>query len=321
MKMTPLFKLPRIAICLIAILLPGCNSCNTAQKNNKLKVGYLPMVSSLTHFVAVEKGYYKDEGLDVEANPIKTSNLIAQDLATGNSDVGIELSLVPLLKQLESAPNSIKIFSVSSITSENGFDGILVKPNSPLTKLEDLSGKKIGVFPGSTAKNSLAEIFKAKFPNLPLPAALELDPSLHIQSLETGDIDALYTYEPTLAIGIVKNGFRKISTSIYAMQQSPNPIGVAAVNAKWLEDNPEKAKAIFRAIDKAVDFIEKNQLEAKQILAKATNVDVNVANTMNIMPLSPSTKIDYESLRKYMEILKNMGEIKSVPNPQDICIK
>ena len=64
------------------------------------------MVSSLTHFVAVEKGYYKEEGLEVEANPIKTSNLIAQDLVAGHIDVGIELSIVPLLKQLENSPNA-----------------------------------------------------------------------------------------------------------------------------------------------------------------------------------------------------------------------
>jgi len=311
-------KLALFALTIFALVL---SSCNTTTKNKKIKVGYLPMVSSLTHFVAVEKGYYKDEGLEVEANPIKTSNLIAQDLVAGHIDVGIELSIVPLLKQLENSPNSAKIFSISSITSENGFDGILVKSNSTMTKLEDLAGKKVGVFPGTTAKKSLAEIFKTKFPNLELPTFIELDPPLHIQSLENGDIDGLFTYEPTMTLGIIKNGFKKISTSIYAMQYSPNPIGIAAINNKWLKENPETAKAFFRAIDKAVDFIKKNPAEARQILAKATKLDTNVANAMNIMPLSASTQIDFNNLKGYLDVLKNIGEIKSTPNPQDICVK
>jgi ABC-type nitrate/sulfonate/bicarbonate transport system substrate-binding protein len=320
--MKSISKIPLFAIAIFSLVLSSCNSCNQQPpQSKKIKIGYLPMVSSLTHFVAEEKGYYKEEGLEVEANPIKTSNSIAQDLVAGHIDAAIELSIVPLLKQLENSPNSAKIFSISHITSENGFDGILVKANSLMTKLEDLAGKKVGVFPGTTAKNSLTEIFKTKFPDLTLPTFVELDPPLHIQSLESGDVDALFTYEPNLTLGIIKNNFKKISTSIYAIQYSPSPIGVAAVNQKWLEANPETAKSFFRAIDKAADFIQKNPTEARQILAKATKLDANVANTMNIMPLSASTQIDLNILKGYLDVLKNIGEIKSTPNPQDICIK
>jgi len=316
--MRSILKISILAFIITTLLFVGCK--NTTN-NKKIKVGYLPMVSSLTHFVAVAKGYYKDEGLEVDANPIKTSNLIAQDIIAGHIDVAIELSIVPLLKQLEISPNSAKIFSISSITSENGFDGIIVKSNSAFTKLEDLAGKKIGIFPGTTAKNSLEEIYKTKFPKLEMPIFIELDPPLHIQTLEKGDIEGLFTYEPTLTLGIIRNGFKKISTSIYAMQYSPNPIGVAAVNNKWLEENPETAKAFFRAIDKAIEFIKKNPAEARQILASATKLDSTVANAMNIMPLSVSTQIDFNNLKGYLEILKNINEIKKTPNPNEICIK
>ena len=310
-------KISLLALTLFAIIL---SSCNTTANKNTIKVGYLPMVSSLTHFVAVENGYYKDEGLEVQAQQIMTSNLIAQDLVAGHIDVAIELSIIPLLKQLENSPNAAKIFSISSITRENGFDGVLVKSNSQLMKLEDIAGKKIGVFPGTTAKNSLSDIFKTQFPNLELPIFVELDPIVHIQSLENGDIDALFAYEPTLTLGIMKNGFNKISNSIYAIQYSPNPIGVGAVNDKWWAKNLETAKAFFTAIDRAVEFIENNPIEARRILAKATDLDENIANEMNIMPLSLSTQIDYNNLKGYLDVLKNLGEIDETPFPKDICI-
>ena len=310
-------KILLLALVLFAIVL---SSCTTTPHKNAIKVGYLPMVSSLTHFVAFENGYYKDEGLDVQAQQIMTSNLIAQELVAGKIDVAIELSIIPLLKQLEKAPNAAKIFSISSITSENGFDGVLVQSSSQLMKLEDITGKKIGVFPGTTAKNSLADIFKTQFPNLELPIFIELDPMVHIQSLANGNIDALFAYEPTLTLGIVENGFQEISNSIYAIQYSPNPIGVGAVNDKWLIENPETAKAFFTAIDRAVEFIENNPIEARRILAKATELDENIANEMNIMPLSLSTNIDYNNLKGYLDILKKLGEINETPLPKDICI-
>jgi ABC-type nitrate/sulfonate/bicarbonate transport system substrate-binding protein len=304
----------------IIMVLMSCNGCNK-KSSNKIRVGYLPMVSSLTHFVALEKGFYKEEGLDVEANPIKTSNLIAQDVITGNIDVAIELSIVPLLKQLEVNPDAAKIFSVSSINVENGFDGILVKPTSSIKGLKDLSGKKVGVFPGSTAKNSLMLLFNDSCKNMAPPVFIELDPSVHLQSLLSDEIDALFTYEPSLTIGMQKNGFIKAIPSIYGMQYSPSPIGVAAVNNKWATENPETAIKFYKAINKAVDFIKSNKAEATQILAKSTKLDPAYAARMNIMPMSKSQEIDEKNLDGFISLLFKMGEVSKQPKASEVCIK
>jgi ABC-type nitrate/sulfonate/bicarbonate transport system substrate-binding protein len=310
-----------LSILAIGIFLQSCNSCNNQKANNKIKVGYLPMVSSLTHFVAMDKGYYKEQGIDVEGNPIKTSNLIAQDVVAGNIDLGIELSIVPLLKQLEVNPNAAKIFSVSSINVENGFDGILVNPKSTIKSLKDLSGKKVGVFPGSTAKNSLMAIFSDSCKNFESPIFIELDPSVHLQSLLSGEIDALYTYEPSLTIGMLKHGFVKIIPSIYGMQYSPSPIGVAAINNKWVSENPELAHKFFKALDKAVEFIRTNPVEARTILAKNTSLREEYAEKMNIMPMSKSTEIDLANLDGYLDLLLKMSEISKTHKASDLCIK
>lgn len=294
-------------------------SCDNSPK--KVKVGYLPMVSSLTHFVAESQGFYKEEGLEIEANPIKTSDLIAQDLVAGHTNVAIELSIVPLLRQNETSPNSTKIFSTSTITENNGFDGIIVKNESSYNELKELSGKKIGVFPGSTAKNSLKEIFSKQYPEFEFPIFVVIDPALHLQSLENGDVDALFAYEPSLTIGIVKYNFRKISNSIYAIQYPSNPIGVAAANSKWINENPKIAKSFINAIDRAVKFIVENPHEARKILAEATNMDAEVAEKINIMPMSLSTEMDQEHLQGYLKLLKDINEINMIPNAENILYK
>jgi len=160
-----------------------------------------------------------------------------------------------------------------------------------------------------------------KYPDLEQPEFIQLTPNLHIQSLEIGDIDALFAYEPVLSTGIVNHNFRTIFPSIYGTQFTPNPIGVGAVNQKWLESNSETAMAFFKAIDKAVGFIEKNPVKAKNILAKATNIDSDIAQNMNTLPLSKSTEIDLTNLNNYLSLLKELNEIKEVPSASTICIK
>jgi ABC-type nitrate/sulfonate/bicarbonate transport system substrate-binding protein len=308
------------------LLLTACKNNSKEQnlngeKTEKVKVGYLNMVSSLTHFVAVEKGYYKEQNLEVEGNPIKTSNLIAQELVSGHIDFGIELAITPALKQLEQSPNSLKIFSTSNITVENGFDAILVKDDSPINNLKDLAGKKIGGFPGSTAKVSFLQIFADKYPNLATPQFIQLTPNLHIQSLLIGNIDALFAYEPVLSTGIIEHNFRKIFPSIYATQFNLSPIGVGAVNQKWLSENPKTAKAFFSAINKSLDFIDDNPIEAKKILAKATHIKEEIAQNMNTMPLSKSNEINLTNLNRYLLLLKELNEITELPKASEICIK
>jgi len=309
---------------LMVFTLVSCNDnkeeVQIENKVHKVKVGYLNMVSSLTHFVAIEKGYYKEQNLEVTGNPIKTSNLITQELVTGHINVGIELAIIPILKQLEKSPDTIKIFSTSNITTENGFDAVLVKSSSSINNLEDLAGKKVGGFPGSTAKVSFTQLFIKKFPNLEPPTFIQMTPNLHIQSLETGDIDALFAYEPVLSTGKVKYGFKQIFPSVYGSQFSPNPIGVGAVNQQWLESNPETASLFFIAIDKSLDFINNNPKEAKSILAKATKIDDEIAQNMNTLPLSKSSEIDLVNLDKYLELLQKLEEIDALPNATSISI-
>ena len=305
--LTDLSKCTRLFLllaCLTAIV--SCSKEDGLPK--RVRVGYLPMVSSLTYFVAVENRYFIDEDIEIQATPIKTSNGIAQDLVAGNIDAAIELSVVPLLKTVGSDDAKFRIFSVSAITMSNGFDGVLVQSNSSINSLGDLSGKKVGTFPGTTAIATFSSVFSGLHPGKALPSFTQLDPSVHLQSLASGEVDALHAYEPTLTIGVVERGFKKISSSIYGLQLSPSPIGVAAVNSGWYRKNQNTAKALFRALDKAVRFIETNPEEARRILAKYTGASQQVTARMNIMPMSESSRIDRKNLQQYFDKLSSIKE-------------
>ena len=284
-------------------------------------MGYLPMISSLTYFVAVDQGYFMDEGLIVEGIPITTSNSIAESLILGDIDIGVELSVVPLLRQM--AGNdlpSAKIFSVSMIESEGGFDSIIVNDDSEIQSLADLSGKRVAVFPGTTAENTFLDIFSEKYPNLELPTIVRMSPANHLSALSAGDVEALHAYEPFLSIGLLQMDMRRIHTSLYAEQMKPlpSPIGVAAINSEWSENNINLAKKSIAALDKAAEFIDKYPTKARLIASEYTGIDSDIAPNMNIMPMSVSTDINIEGLAKYISILLEMSELDEEPTVSSV---
>jgi ABC-type nitrate/sulfonate/bicarbonate transport system substrate-binding protein len=309
----------KLVISLMLVSVFVFQSCKNDE--NVVEVGYLPMVSSLAHFVAKDQGYYEPEGIKIEEHQISTSDQIANDLVAGQINAAIELSLTSLLQSVEknaSNASTVKIYSMSNITEENGFDGIIVRKESPIMELKDLSGKKVGLFPGSTAKNFLTVVFEQRYPELPLPEMIPLKADLQLQQLEGGHIDALFAYESNLTTGMVKHQFRKVCPSIYAMHFSPSPIGVAAVNTSWENRKPELAAAYLRAIDKAIVFIRENPVKAREILVKATGYDPEIAGSMNIMPMSLSSEVNKPLLLEYFKSLKTMGEISAIPVIENI---
>lgn len=322
---TTLRTIPRIVAIALIFCLAACTEQRQEQEiGNKpefsITVGYLPMVSSLAHFVALDQGFYEAEGLQVEARRINTSNALAEQVVLGDIDIAIELAVVPLLDQLVNRQGSALIFSTSIITAENGFDGMLVKPGSNINSLKKLAGKKVGVFPGTTAEVTLQTLFQQMYPGRELPVSVQIIPADQLQALADDDIDALFAYEPELTEGIVKYGFEQISTSLYALQYDESPIGVGAVNTAWARNNPEAAKRFYAAIDRAVFFIRQKPLHARRILAVATGIEEDVAAMMNIMPMSLTSEIYLDNLDGYLEILYNMGEIVSKPAAREICI-
>ncbi|OYU44271.1 MAG: hypothetical protein CFE44_13835 [Burkholderiales bacterium PBB4] len=309
---------------LAAAILTSCGGkkTTTAAGMDHVKIGYLPMVSSLTYFVATEKKYFLEQNLEIEASPIKTSDGLAQELQKSQIDVCIELSIVPLLRNSASGDQYFKIFSTSSIEADTAFDGILVRGDSPISTMQELSGKSIATFPGTTSKASIIQVFKKLYPNTPLPIFKEgIAPPDQLNSLAKGEVDAIHAYEPLMTIGLVNYKFKNAAGSVYAAQINPNPIGVGALSGPFLRERKDVAKRVVVALDKAVDFIRSHPAEARRILAKYTNAEPSICDRMRIMPMSESSKTNIPNLQEYLDILKSIGENNNPSKASDLVIQ
>ncbi len=117
---------------------------------------YVPHGMGAGLFLAKQKGWFKEEGLDVEVLDGKGSNTTIQLTATGQIDVGF----AQLSAMAAGVSNGLPVISIMGIV-QAGDGGIIVPANSGWTTLKDLKGKRILVAPGSGTATFLDAFLKA----------------------------------------------------------------------------------------------------------------------------------------------------------------
>lgn len=302
-----------ISILIIALIIIGAIFVFFPKQEEQkvVKIGYLPILASLPLYVAQENTYFTEQGVQIETVQLQSSNLLVDALVRGDIDIVVESSVVPALIAETIDSGKIKIFSASDITTETPFDSIIVKKNSTLNSLKNLEGKKIGVFPGSTATNLLKKFLTDKGVDVSKIEFIQIVPANQLPALYGGSIDALHAYEPTTAIALESENAKKIYGSIYAEQLNHNPQGVALISSEFISENPSLAKKTIKAFNQASDFISQNDAKTREIVVEYVKVDKSVADNVVFLYMSRSDEINKNALQSYADMLYDIGEMKS----------
>jgi len=288
------------------------HSCKLpSQQAPAVRIGYLNLVTSLPLFIAQEKGFFKAQGIKFESIPLPTSNRLADALIAGDLDCYIGASIVPVFAAELLSPGKMKVFAASEITQEHPFDALLVKSGSTIKTLPDLSGKKIAVFPGSTATNLLKNYLHSQGLDVSTIIFVDLLPAEHLDALKIGFVDAVHAYEPTIAVALSQGSAEVLHGSVYAAILSPNPISVSVVSADFLKNHPQTAAKTISALQLAAAFMKENDKETRSLLAKYLKISQDAANRCSLLYMLPHDKIDPANLQQFADILTDLGELNA----------
>lgn len=291
------------------------------QEEATVRIGHLPILASLPLYIAQENKYFEDRGINVEVVQLQSSNQLVDALVRGDIDIVVESSAVPVLIVETIDSDEIKIFSVSDITPETPFDSIIVRDDSTLNNLKDLEGKKIGVFPGSTATNLLKAYLEDNGVDTRNIEFIRIIPPNQLSALYVGSIDALHAYEPTISIAIESDNARKLYGSVYAEQLNHNPQGVALVSTDFINKNPELAKRVISAFNEASDFMKDEEESVRNIITKYIKVDEDVAKNTFLLYMSRSDEINEDILQDYADMLFKFGELEEKVDVSDLIYR
>lgn len=319
MKLLPLeneerrFKMKRLIALISTVVLGITLLTSCARKPGEVKIGYQKTGIYQHFFTAIEKGFFKAEGVEVEPVVFASANLMAEALIAGRID-GTATSAFPVIFSIEqNNPNQFKIYIVNIITETAFPDYILVKKDSKINSLSELKGKKIGTYPGSTILTYTKIILEHFMDPDDDITIVQLKPALQLQALETGQVDAIFVLEPIASVGIVRDIARALEEAPLAKYvMKPLPGSGSTFSPKFLENYPKAAEKVKRAMYRALDFLNdsKNTREVRNILAKWTEMEPGVIERLRPLKYCKLEDIDREAIQNLADLLFEGGALE-----------
>jgi NitT/TauT family transport system substrate-binding protein len=243
--MTTLFRLTRAATLLGASLL-GLTGVAWAQdlvKFHGVTAQGGPTAQMFPVFMAQEKGFYAEEGLDVVLNYSKGSSDAARQLAAGNVDWGIFSSAATM----QTVQRGFPLKAIMQIYYPDTFD-IVVPADSEVMTMADMAGKTIGLsdLAGGEVPMTRASIVETGLKegsDVKLVVAGEGDPTT-IRSFTEGRIQAYSGAKRDLLL-IPAQGIPTRSITPAAIAKFPGD--ALSVRLETYEKDPELLAKFVRA--------------------------------------------------------------------------
>lgn len=280
------------------------NQLNKPQQNIIVKIGYQPINANLPFFVALDKGYFIEEGVIVKPIRFEASNPIIDGLYTDKLDGGSSVATAALIPAAIKNPGKVKAYMANEATPEKYYYTLTVRTGSKINSLSGLKNKKIGIYPGS-APVTFAKIILKKYLNIDKDIEfIQLAPELEVHSLSTGSVDALFTLEPFGTIAEVTGaGTILIKGPVEKYIVNPYYGGLFVFSTSFINSHPEEAKKIERAMYKAVDYIKTHEREARLVLPKYTPMTKDVALKASFSNFKIVNDIQRVKLQELADIL------------------
>jgi NitT/TauT family transport system substrate-binding protein len=244
---------------------------------DKILIGYWPIASGLPLYVGLERGIFKDAGLNVEGVKFASAQQVAEAMISGRIHGSANGTASAVLGLAEiTSPNLFKIICSNPSNHKLVLDEFVVPKDSPIKSIAELAGKKIASGPG-IQNVTLAKIILEKN-GITNPVVTELPVGQHVPALAAGQIDAVYTLEPTGTAGRLKGLARVLETGViskYVLGAADAPWfgGSASVTTSFLKDSPDLAKRYIAAYAKSVEWVRKQPDESRKHLDGFTAIE------------------------------------------------
>lgn len=256
-----------ILIFLITCLFVACNSAKqiptgtqveTANTNETVRVGYLPLLSAYPLYAAIEEGYFKEQGLDVQLRTIKSGPEGNEALAANNIDVAFSILPSLVVARSQGVPNDlVSIFGASLDSAEIKDHRIIIPNNSNFSTIKDLRGKKIAVvgYPGRTS--DVLELLDYLERNGLKEKDVQLVGMPHadqVAALEAGTIDAAACAEPYITIGLLQNRAKTLKERDgFYYRDQPTEVTTYLARKGWVETNSNISNKFISALTKGLE--------------------------------------------------------------------
>ena len=277
--MSSIIKPGAIAALALAALLP----LHATAAEHIVVSNFGVAANGMPYAIAMDKGFFKAEGADVSGILSSAGGgTTVRNLMTGHLSFG-EIDLAGTVAAIQQGAD-LKIISDNVLTVAEFVWA--VKPDSPIKTIANLKGKKIGYTNPRSTSQALDILLLEAAGLKPDDAELVKTGGFGeaVVALNLGLIDASAIADPVWSKN--KSQFRVLVSASDVLPPLCNVIGVTTGEAAATKG--DFIRAILRGRRKAVEFMSAHPDEAADIVAKAYNLDVEVAKSTIHNLVAPS---------------------------------
>ncbi len=301
-----------------ALAMAGAAPRARAQSSPRIRIGYWPIAAGLPFYVALEKGYFKEAGLDVEGLKFAGAQQVMEAVLSGRADgtangTGSANIAIGELAQ----PGTFKIFATNPSNAKNVLDEFIVAKDSPYKTMADLKGKRIASGPGIQNVTLAKQVLEKG--GATGATVIELPIGQHVATLVAGQADACYTLEPTGTVGRMNGTTRVLEAGVIAKYILGDPLapwhgGSASLASAFIAKYPAESKKYIAAYAKGIEFVRTKAAEARQYMKGYTAIEGPLTSEVPLaayMLHSEFTKSDVAYFQKFFDLFSDKGIFSS----------
>lgn len=267
-----------LSLCLL-VLATGCGSNDskkdTPKEKTKVSLGMLRLTSSAPLFIAMDKGFFAEEGIEIEPQWFDAAHPIAVSTASSKVDVGAT-GITASLYNMAAKGQKLGIVADKG-REQKGYSSsaLLVTTdnyNAGVKSLKDLKGKRIGITQkGSTFHYMLGRMLETQGMSLNDVEIVPLSKlSAVMAALESKQIDGCILNEPNIT-KVQKAGYGKLVVQVGDV--IPYQTSAIFYSPDFMK-NKDAAVRFMRAYNKACNYYYEAAVEKKD--AKKLEEVVNI---------------------------------------------
>ena len=231
---------------LMLFMTAGCGPEQQGKdtKLSKLTIGLMPDTDSIPFIIAAERGYFAEEGVEVELVPFKSAMERDAALQSGNLDGAVSDLLAVIFARSGG-------FSMHAVSYTDGNYNLVAGGNAGISAAADLRGKDIAISRNTIIEyvtdeilsvNGMKEQDVSKVVIQQLPVRLEM--------LQSGNLAAAVLPEPMASVAVA-SGSRYVTGS---GELGINP-GVIVFADSAINEKADSIRAMYRAYNKSVEYL------------------------------------------------------------------
>lgn len=290
----------------------GAQAAGATTTGDPLRIGLSMQPSNALVMVALDRGYFADEGLDVSVTEYASgTRALRHGLFAGKADLTTASDVPLVLSRFERQDYSI----VATIFRVDNQNRIVARIDSGITSPADLKGKRIATQRGS-AVHFFLHLFLLEHGvpedgiSLSFMGAGQLP-----GALARGDIDAFSMREPYIAQA---RALLPGNAAIFAAPALYSQTDQVAMADSYLEENPDAAKKVLRGLLRAEKLVVRDPAQGHEIVARF--LGTGAAQIAAIWPeFAPRVSLDQSLLLRLEDIgrwalRRQLVKARRIPN-------